>query len=70
MDVIQIGEKVVIQSRNNRLMVHWRKIRTANDIEQAFREVRRRTRLMNCFRNPAYVDLIDNGVISYLNKTW
>lgn len=32
---------------------HWRKIRTTNAIERAFREVRRRTRPMSCFQNPA-----------------
>jgi transposase-like protein len=36
---------------------HWRKIRTTNAIERAFREVRRRTRAMSCFQNPASVAL-------------
>jgi len=49
---------------------HWRKIRTTNAIERAFREVRRRTRPMSCFQNSASVDRIIYGVISYLNKKW
>ena len=49
---------------------HWRKIRTTNAIERAFREVRRRTRPMTCFQNSASVDRIIYGVISYLNKKW
>jgi putative transposase len=50
--------------------VHWQKIRTTNAIERAFREVRRRTRPMSCFQNPASVDRIIYGVISHLNNTW
>jgi transposase-like protein len=50
--------------------LHWRKIRTTNAIERAFREVRRRTRPMSCFQNPASVDRIIYGVTSYLNKGW
>jgi len=49
---------------------HWRKIRTTNAIERAFREVRRRTRPMSCFQNSASVDRIIYGVISHLNKAW
>jgi len=49
---------------------HWRKIRTTNAIERAFREVRRRTRPMSCFQNPASVDRIIFGAISHLNSTW
>ena len=48
----------------------WRKVRTTNAIERAFREVRRRTRPMSCFQNSASVDRIIYGVISHLNKTW
>ncbi|MDW7998545.1 MAG: transposase [Thermodesulfovibrio sp.] len=29
----------------------WKKLRTTNIIERAFREVRRRTRTMSCFNN-------------------
>jgi len=49
---------------------HWRKVRTTNVIERAFREVRRRTRPMSCFQNSASVDRIVYGVISHLNKAW
>lgn len=49
---------------------HWKKIRTTNVIERAFREVRRRTRPMSCFQNPASVDRIIYGVITHLNQTW
>jgi len=49
---------------------HWKKVRTTNAIERAFREVRRRTRPMSCFQNPASVDRIIYGVISHLNKAW
>jgi putative transposase len=50
--------------------LHWRKIRTTNAIERAFREVRRRTRPMSSFQNSASVDRIIFGVISYLNNKW
>jgi len=49
---------------------HWRKIRTTNIIERAFREVRRRTRPMSSFTNPASCDRIVFGVISHLNRSW
>jgi len=49
---------------------HWRKVRTTNAIERAFREVRRRTKPMSCFQNPASVDRIIFGVINYLNQSW
>ena len=49
---------------------HWRKIRTTNAIERAFREVRRRTRPMSCFQNQASVDRIIYGVTNYLNSSW
>jgi len=49
---------------------HWKKIRTTNAVERAFREVRRRTRPMSCFKNPASVDRIIYGVISHLNYNW
>jgi putative transposase len=49
---------------------HWRKIRTSNIIERAFREVRRRTRPMSSFTNPASCDRIVFGVISHLNRSW
>jgi len=49
---------------------YWRKIRTTNAVERAFREVRRRTRPMSCFQNSASVDRIIYGVISHLNNNW
>jgi putative transposase len=49
---------------------HWRKVRTTNVIERAFREVRRRTRPMSCFQNSASVDRIIYGVVSHLNRNW
>jgi hypothetical protein len=49
---------------------HWRKIGTTNIIERAFREVRRRTRPMSSFTNPASCDRIVFGVISHLNRSW
>lgn len=49
---------------------HWRKIRTTNAIERAFREVRRRTRPMSCFTNEASCDRIIYAVIHHLNTTW
>lgn len=50
--------------------LHWKKIRTTNAIERAFREIRRRTRPMSCFQNAASVDRIVYGVINHLNKNW
>ena len=49
---------------------HWRKVRTTNGIERAFREVRRRTRPMSSFTNPASCERIVFGVISHLNRSW
>jgi putative transposase len=49
---------------------HWRKLRTTNAIERAFREVRRRTRPMSCFQNSASVDRIIYGIITHLNANW
>ncbi len=34
----------------------WRRVRTTNAIERAFREIRRRTRPMTCFTNTASYD--------------
>ena len=49
---------------------HQRMVRTTNAIERSFREVRRRTRPMSCFNNPASVDRIIFGIISHLNQSW
>lgn len=48
----------------------WRKIRTTNGIERAFREVRRRTRPMSCFNNPQSCQRIIYGIMSHLNNQW
>ncbi len=49
---------------------HWKKVRTTNVIERAFREVRRRTRPMSSFSNPESCDRIVYGVITNLNRSW
>jgi transposase-like protein len=48
----------------------WRKIRTTNIIERAFREVRRRTRPMSCFQNQYSVQRIIFAIFYRLNKIW
>jgi putative transposase len=48
----------------------WRKVRTTNAIERAFREVRRRTRPMTCFTNLASCDRIIYAVMHHLNTQW
>jgi transposase-like protein len=48
----------------------WRRVRTTNAIERAFREVRRRTRPMTCFTNDASCDRITFAVVHYLNGQW
>ncbi len=45
----------------------WRRVRTTNAIERAFREIRRRTRPMTCFTNLASCDRIMYAVIHALN---
>jgi len=45
----------------------WRRVRTTNAIERAFREIRRRTRPMTCFTNTASCDRIIYAVIHALN---
>jgi putative transposase len=49
---------------------HWKKVRTTNVIERAFREVRRRTRPMSSFTNPDSCERIVFGVIHHLNRSW
>ena len=49
---------------------HWRKVRTTKVIGRCFREVRRRTRPMSSFTNPASCNRIIFGVISHLNRSW
>lgn len=48
----------------------WRRVRTTNAIERAFREVRRRTRPMTCFTNLASCDRIIYAVVHHLNAQW
>ncbi len=45
----------------------WRRIRTTNAIERAFREIRRRTRPMTCFTNLASCDRIIYAVVHAFN---
>jgi len=49
---------------------HRRTVRTTNPIERSFREVRRRTRPMSCFNNPASIERIIFAVLSHLNAKW
>jgi transposase-like protein len=48
----------------------WRKLRTTNRIERAFREVRRRTRPISCFTNDNSLERIIYGVAQKINKRW
>lgn len=49
---------------------HRRKIRTTNAIERVFREVRRRTRPMNCFTNDDSCERILYGLFHYYNENY
>jgi putative transposase len=49
---------------------HRKTVRTTNPIERAFREVRRRTRPMSCFNNPASIERIMFAVVAHLNANW
>jgi putative transposase len=48
----------------------WRKLRTTNVIERAFREVRRRTRPMSCFQNVQSVERILFALFFRQNTLW
>jgi len=48
----------------------WVKVRTTNAIERMFRELRRRTRAMGCFANPASCDRIVYMLFTKLNQRW
>jgi transposase-like protein len=48
----------------------WKKLRTTNVIERAFREVRRRSRPMTCFNNTQSIERIVYAVLSHLNDQW
>lgn len=49
---------------------HWKSIRTTNNIERSFREVRRRTRVFSCFSNQASCDRIIYAIFMHLNNNW
>jgi putative transposase len=49
---------------------HRRRIRTTNVIERVFREVRRRIRPMNCFKNDASCERILYAIFFYMNRRW
>lgn len=49
---------------------HWRKMRTTNAVERAFRDIRRRTIPMSCLQNPNSVDRIIYGVTAHLDNNW
>ena len=49
---------------------HRIKVRTTNVIERAFREVRRRVRTMNCFRNEESCERIVYCIFNHLNNHW
>lgn len=49
---------------------HRVKMRTTNMIERVFREVRRRTRPMNCFTNRRSVDRMLYAILTRQNKLW
>jgi putative transposase len=48
----------------------WRRVRTTNAIERAFREVRRRIRPMSCFNDSPSCRRIIYGIINHLNNNW
>jgi transposase-like protein len=45
----------------------WRRVRTTNAIERAFREIRRRTRPMTCFTNLASCDRVIYAIVYAFN---
>lgn len=49
---------------------HWKKVRTTNVIERAFREVRRRTRPMSSFSSDDSCQRVIYGVVAHLNSSW
>jgi putative transposase len=49
---------------------HWKKVRTTNVIERAFREVRRRSRPISSFSNSDSCARLIYGVITNLNSSW
>jgi transposase-like protein len=49
---------------------HWKKIRTTNAIERAFREVRRRTKVLNIFMSRQSCDRIMYALFAHFNNNW
>ncbi|MFN7171143.1 MAG: transposase, partial [Candidatus Omnitrophota bacterium] len=49
---------------------HWKKIRTTNAIERSFKEIRRRTRVLNIFMSRQSCDRIIYALFSHLNNCW
>ena len=49
---------------------HRRMVRTTNAIERAFREIRRRTRVIGTFPNDRSIERVMYGVIAHLNAKW
>jgi len=47
-----------------------RMIRTTNVIERCFREVRRRLKVMGCFKNSKSCDRIIYAIFAYHNTKW
>ena len=48
----------------------WVRVRTTNAIERTFRELRRRTRSIGCFKNPASCDRMVYMLFKKLNQRW
>ncbi len=48
----------------------WKKIRTTNILERAFREVRRRSNPMGLFPNAESANRIFYGITDYMNENW
>lgn len=49
---------------------HWKRIRTTNAIERAFREVRRRTRPMSVMQDLRSCERIVYAIVQHLNTQW
>jgi putative transposase len=49
---------------------HWSMVRTTNAIERAFREIRRRTKVIGAFPGDRSIERVMYGVIAHLNAKW
>lgn len=49
---------------------HWKMVRTTNAIERAFREIRRRTKVIGAFPCDQSIERVMYGVMAYLNAKW